>query len=47
MAILLVVGVMDLAAMAVVTIGITAERFAPGTGGWCGALAPLRLERAS
>jgi len=30
MAILLVVGVMDLAAMAVVTIGITAERFAPG-----------------
>ena len=29
MAILLVVGVMDLAAMAVVTVGITAERFAP------------------
>ena len=33
MAILLVVGVMDLAAMAVVTVGITAERLAPGDTG--------------
>lgn len=33
MVILLLVGVMDLAAMAVVTVGITAERFAPGDRG--------------